>query len=51
MDCIVHGVTKSQTQLSNFYFTLLNFRKQLWILYTVEAAFKGLSNQVIYNSS
>ena len=22
MDCIVHGVTKSQTQLSNFHFTL-----------------------------
>ena len=21
MDCIVHGVTKSQTQLSNFHFT------------------------------
>ena len=23
MDCIVHGVTKSQTQLSNFHFTSL----------------------------
>ena len=22
MDCIVHGVAKSQTQLSNFHFTL-----------------------------
>ena len=22
MDCIVHGVTKSKTQLSNFHFTL-----------------------------
>ena len=26
MDCLVHGVTKSQTQLSNFYFTSLHFR-------------------------
>ena len=23
MDCIVHGVTKSQTQLSDFHFTLI----------------------------
>ena len=22
MDCIVHGVTKSQTQMSNFHFTM-----------------------------
>ena len=25
MDCMVHGVTKSQTQLSNFHFTSLHF--------------------------
>ena len=25
IDCIVHGVTKSQTQLSNFHFTSLHF--------------------------
>ena len=25
MDCIVHGVTKSRTQLSDFHFTLLHF--------------------------
>ena len=25
MDCIVHGVTKSQTQLSNFHFTSSRF--------------------------
>ena len=25
MDCIVHGVVKSQTQLSDFHFTLLHF--------------------------
>ena len=24
MDCIVHGVTKSWTRLSNFHFTILN---------------------------
>ena len=24
MDCIVHGVTKSQTRLSNFHFTFLS---------------------------
>ena len=23
MDCIVHGVTKSQTRLSNFHFTFI----------------------------
>ena len=28
MDCIVHGVTKSQTQLSNFHFTSLQFTYQ-----------------------
>ena len=26
MDCIVHGVTKSQTQLSDFYFTFTSDR-------------------------
>ena len=26
MDCIVHGITKSQTQLSNFHFTSLNYQ-------------------------
>ena len=25
MDCVVHGVTKSQTRLSNFHFTSLHF--------------------------
>ena len=25
MDCIVHGVTKSQTRLSNFHFISLHF--------------------------
>ena len=25
MDCIVHGVAKSQTQLSDFHFTSLNY--------------------------
>ena len=37
MDCIVHGVTKSQTQLSDFHFTLavfslspINFVCHLW---------------------
>ena len=25
MDCIVHGVAKSQTQLSNFHFTLTSY--------------------------
>ena len=25
MDCIIHGVTKSQTQLSNFHFISLHF--------------------------
>ena len=25
MDCIVHGATKSQTQLSDFHFTSLHF--------------------------
>ena len=29
MDCIVHGVTKSQTQLSNFYFEK-RFSGDLW---------------------
>ena len=31
MDCIVHGVTKSWTQLSNFHFTLLQ-RKSCHII-------------------
>ena len=25
MDCIVHGVAKNQTQLSDFHFTYINF--------------------------
>ena len=28
MGCIVHGVTKSRTQLNNFHF----FRKRIWVL-------------------
>ena len=31
MDCIVHGVTKSQTRLSDFYFTSLKgFELDIW---------------------
>ena len=31
MDCIVHGVTKSQTQLSNFHFTMTKEASGRWI--------------------
>ena len=31
MDCIVHGVTKSQTRLSDFHFTSLKgFELDIW---------------------
>ena len=30
MDCIVHGVTKSQPQLSNFHFHKCNFNKAIF---------------------
>ena len=29
MDCIVHGITKSQTGLSGFHFTSLHFDNQV----------------------
>ena len=29
MDCIVHGVAKSQTQLSNFHFTFILYMRKL----------------------
>ena len=29
IDCIVHGVTKSQTRLSNFHFTYFSFEKSI----------------------
>ena len=29
MDCIVHGVAKSQTQLSDFHYMLWNLRRML----------------------
>ena len=32
MDCIVHGVAKSQTQLSDFHFHLWAFRCGIWAL-------------------
>ena len=31
MDCIVHGVTKSQTRLSKFYF--LRYSKESWLIW------------------
>ena len=39
MDCIVHGVTKSQTQLSNFH-----FYRQIW----AGTAFTGLAQCVSF---
>ena len=31
MDCIVHGITKSQTRLSKFHFTSLHFICKSWV--------------------
>ena len=38
MDCIVHGVTKSQTQLNDFHFTSLHIRYECenWIIKIAE---------------
>ena len=36
MDCIVHGVTKSQTQLSDFHFHFLFVEKTIQILNTLK---------------
>ena len=37
MDCIVHGVAKSQTQLSNFHYLVIN--KMNEILYKFNATY------------
>ena len=42
MDCIVHGVTKSQTQLNDFHFTGVEFLKASPIGITLRSIFKGL---------
>ena len=33
MDCVIYGVTKSQTQLSNFHFTSLLHYSKYWEKY------------------
>ena len=39
MDCIAHGVAKSQTQLSDFHFSsLLNIRIQGTLHYTIKSS-------------
>ena len=49
MDCIVHGVAKSQTQLSNFHFTLTRRRESplSWIFFF---PYRVLSCSVMSNS-
>ena len=42
MDCIVHGVAKSWTQLSDFHFTGVEFLKASPIGITLRSIFKGL---------
>ena len=41
MDCVVHGVAKSQTQLSNFQFQLNN--KKMWVNAVYRRASDGLN--------
>ena len=40
MDCIVHGVAKSQTQLSDFYFLSLDY-------YEIWSSFRGEIDKLI----
>ena len=47
MDCIVCGVTKSQTQLSDFYFTLVITFLHLTIKALVICEDSGLNNPFI----
>ena len=49
MDCIVHGVAKSQTQLSNFHFHFETLKEMLLSLYKLTIQDSGI--QYVFGTS
>ena len=45
MDCIVHGVTKSQTWLSNFYFYFPLYEVQRWLEVIYDHLLSGIDQK------